>query len=320
MKLGMWKVLATVGVLAGALWMSGCAGMEFAPKKQIWFYPRELPAADRAVDAARKAGKNQECPAAFLAAEKTKNEAYEIYWSCRTREGIAKAKEAKAKADALCPAKVVTPPPAPAPPPPPAPAPPPPPAPVVSLSATPPSVVEGKCATLTWSSSNAAGATIDQGVGPVNPSGSKEVCPAGTTPYTITASGAGGSATAATTVTVTPKVIDRLTLHINFDTNKSVIRPADVPELEKAVAFAGKYPDAGIAVEGYTDSRGSAKYNLALSDRRARAVKKYLVDKGGLNADRITSVGKGEADPIADNGTPQGRFENRRVEVLILGD
>lgn len=317
MKLSMWNALACLGVLGGACLMSGCAGMEFAPKHQIWYYHRELPAADRAVEAARKAGKDKECPADFRAAEKMKNEAYEIYWSCRTQEGIAKAREAKAKADALCPMKVVAPPPAAPPPPPP---PPPPPAPVVSLTASPASVVEGRCTTLTWSSLNATRAMIDQGVGPVEPSGSRKVCPGATTGYTITATGEGGSETAATTVVVTPRVIDRLTLHINFDTNKSVIRPADVPELAKAIAFAKKYPDGRISVEGYTDSRGSERYNLALSDRRAAAVKKYLVDKGGVNAGRITSVGKGEANPVADNGTRRGRFENRRVEVLILGE
>ena len=205
----------------------------------------------------------------------------------------------------------------PPPPPPPVVVPPPPPAPAVSLSANPASIVEGKCSTLTWSSSNATGATIDQGVGTVDPNGSRQVCPKATTPYTITSTGAGGTMTAATTVTVTPRVIDRLTLHINFDTAKSDIRKADVPELEKAVAFVKKYPGSKVAVEGYTDSRGSDKYNLALSERRAQAVKKYLVDKGE-RADRITAEGKGEAYPIADNKTEKGRFENRRVEVLII--
>jgi len=114
-------------------------------------------------------------------------------------------------------------------------------------------------------------------------------------------------------------VVDRLTLHINFDTAKSDIRKADLPELEKAVAFVKKYPDSKVSVEGYTDSRGGDKYNLGLSERRAQAVKKYLVDKGE-NADRIASAGKGKANPIGDNKTEKGRFENRRVEILILSE
>jgi OOP family OmpA-OmpF porin len=293
--------------------MSGCAGLEYAPKKNIMYYHKELPAADRAVEAARAAGKDKECPAEFQAAEKAKNDAYDIYWSCRTQEGIAKANEATAKANALCPKKAMAPPP---PPPPPVVAPT---APAVSFSANPASIVEGNCSTLTWSSSNATGATIDQGIGQVDPNGSREVCPKATTPYTINATGAGGSKTAATTVTVTPKVIDRMTLRINFDTNKSAIRKADIPDLEKAVAFVKKYPEAKVSLEGYTDNRGSDKYNLALSERRAQAVKKYIVDKGE-NAARITAVGKGEANPVGDNNTEKGRFENRRVEVLILSE
>jgi outer membrane protein OmpA-like peptidoglycan-associated protein len=100
----------------------GCAGLEYAPKRGMMYYHKELPAADRAVEAARAAGKDRECPAEFAAAEKMKNDAYDIYWACRTQEAIAKANEATARANALCPRKVEAPKPAPvevAPPPPP---------------------------------------------------------------------------------------------------------------------------------------------------------------------------------------------------------
>jgi outer membrane protein OmpA-like peptidoglycan-associated protein len=89
----------------------------------MMYYHRELPAADRAVEEARAAGKDRECPAEFAAAEKMKNDAYDIYWACRTQEAIAKANEATARANALCPRKAEAPKPAPvkvAPPPPPA--------------------------------------------------------------------------------------------------------------------------------------------------------------------------------------------------------
>ncbi|HZD54978.1 MAG TPA: OmpA family protein [Candidatus Aquicultoraceae bacterium] len=306
-----WYVWLLVVAMPLAALLSGCAGMERVENRRVWYVHRELPAADRAVEAARAAGKDKECPEAFRAAEKMTDEAYEIYWSCRTREAIAKANEATAAANGLCPKKAAPP------------APPPPPARLsVSLSASPPVVDPGKCSTLRWESENAASVSLDPGIGEVSPSGSREACPEQTTRYTITAKGEGGSESATTTVTVNPppaqKVIDRLTLHINFDTNRSEIRSADLPELEKAVAFLKKYPDARVSVEGYTDSRGSEKYNLALSDRRAQAVRTYLVEKGGVSADRITAVGKGEADPVGDNGTEKGRFENRRVEVLVL--
>ena len=327
MRHGAWKAMLCIGVLCMASLMSGCAGREFAPKHQVWYYHKELPAADRAVEAARSAGKDKECPAEFQAAEKARNDAYDIYLSCRTKEGIAKANEATALANGLCPRKAEAPAPQP---PPPAPIPPPPPpapaAPSVSLAASPSSVDQGKCSTLKWTSENASSASIEPGIGSVPPAGSREVCPGSTTNYTITAKGEGGSETAATTVTVIPpppppasRVVDRLTLHINFDTNKSVIRKADIPELEKAAAFVKKYPDSKVSLEGYTDSRGSDKYNLALSERRAQAVKKYLEDKGE-KAGRITAVGKGEANPIGDNKTKKGQFENRRVEVLIMSE
>jgi OOP family OmpA-OmpF porin len=289
------------------------------------YYHKELPAAERAVEAARAAGKDKECPAQFQAAEKAKNDAYEIYWSCRTKEGIAKANEASAMAKALCPPKpvpvVVAPPPPP--PPPPAPAV----APTVSLSANPPAVDAGKCTTLFWSSENASGASIDQGIGGVGKSGSRQVCPAATTLYTINATGEGGTQTASTTVTVNPpppppvvKVIDRLTVRVNFDTDKAILRKGDTAELQKAIAFVKKYPGYNISVEGHTDNVGKDKYNQALSERRAAAVKKYLVENGDANTGKIKPVGYGKTRPIADNKTAEGKFKNRRVEILILSE
>jgi outer membrane protein OmpA-like peptidoglycan-associated protein len=100
----------------------GCAGREYAPNRGVMYYHKLLPAADRAVDAERAAGMDKECPAEFAAAEKMKNDAYDIYLSCRTGEGIAMANQATALANGLCPKKVEAPIPAPvqvAPPPPP---------------------------------------------------------------------------------------------------------------------------------------------------------------------------------------------------------
>jgi OmpA-OmpF porin, OOP family len=320
------SMLKVVAVMIACVFLgvlAGCAGLEYAPKRSIMYYHKELPAAERAVEAARAAGKDKDCPAEFQTAEKAKNEAYEIYWSCRTKEGIAKANEAAALANALCspkPVPVVPPPPPPPPPPQAA-------MPTVSLSANPTAVDEGKCTTLFWSSENASGASIDQGIGDVGKSGSRQVCPTATTLYTINATGEGGSNTASTTVTVNPpppppavKVIDRLVVHINFDTDKSIIRKADTAELQKALDFVKKYPGYGISVEGHTDSVGKDKYNQALSERRAAAVKKYLVENGAAGPDKIKPVGYGKTRPIADNKTTEGKFQNRRVEILILSE
>jgi OmpA-OmpF porin, OOP family len=180
-----------------------------------------------------------------------------------------------------------------------------------------------------WSSANASSASIDQGVGKVDLSGLRQVCPTTTTQYTIAARGEGGSQTAVTTVAVTspppapaaaPKVIDRLTLHVNFDFDKSVVRKPDIAELQRAVDFVKKYSGYQVSIEGHTDSIGTDKYNQALSERRAAAVRAYLLKQGVVDSQRIKSVGYGESRPIADNKTEKGRFENRRVEILILSE
>jgi len=108
-----------------------------------------------------------------------------------------------------------------------------------------------------------------------------------------------------------------ITLRVNFDTAKWNIRPADRAELQKAVDFATKYPDAKFHVVGHTDSRGSDKYNQKLSENRAESVKRYLVGEA-IAPEKITSEGKGEAEPIADNKTKEGQFQNRRVVLKIV--
>jgi len=318
--------LSAVGLVLILGLFYGCAGREFAPKNAVWYYHPELPAADRAVEAARAAGKDKECPAEFAAAEKMKNDAYNTYWACHTEEGIAKANQATALANALCPRIAVPPPPPAA-------------APTVRISAYPATIDRGKCAKLDWATTGATSASIDQGIGSQNPNGSREVCPGSTTQYTITAMGDGGTRTNSATVTVVPppapppppapviierpavrKVIDRLVLHVNFDFDKSTVRPADVAQLQKAIDFIKKYPANDVSIEGHTDSKGTDKYNQALSERRAAAVKAYLLKHGEIDSrkDTITTTGLGESKPIADNATEKGRFENRRVEILIL--
>jgi outer membrane protein OmpA-like peptidoglycan-associated protein len=117
-----------------------------------------------------------------------------------------------------------------------------------------------------------------------------------------------------------PKVIDKMTLQVLFDFDKATLTEADLKELPKAVAFVKKYPGAKIRLDGYTDSIGTDAYNMKLSERRATAVKNYLIKEAGVDSSKITAVGHGEADPVADNKTAQGRAKNRRVEISILSD
>lgn len=103
---------------------------------------------------------------------------------------------------------------------------------------------------------------------------------------------------------------------VNFDFNKSNIRPVDVPVLEEAVKTLKEENLPAVVAIGYTDSIGTEAYNLKLSDRRADSVKSWLVAHG-IPADKITAEGRGEADPVASNETADGRAQNRRVELKI---
>lgn len=106
---------------------------------------------------------------------------------------------------------------------------------------------------------------------------------------------------------------------VRFDTNKSTLTAAAQANLDKLVAVFNEYPDTDIKIYGYTDNTGKEDYNLKLSEERANSVKNYLVGKG-LKASRFTTKGMGIADPIADNGTVEGRSKNRRVEFAITAN
>jgi OOP family OmpA-OmpF porin len=108
-----------------------------------------------------------------------------------------------------------------------------------------------------------------------------------------------------------------MTLHINFEFDQAQIRPEFKPELDKAAEFIHQYPDVPqILIEGHTDSRGGDAYNQQLSERRAKAVREYLIANYSIEANRLVAVGKGETIPIADNATEEGRQQNRRVEII----
>ncbi len=102
-----------------------------------------------------------------------------------------------------------------------------------------------------------------------------------------------------------------------FVTNKADLLPAAQAKLgQVADALATQDTESKMVVNGYTDSQGSAAYNQDLSVRRAQAVRDYLVTRG-IAADRITAVGLGASNPVADNATANGRADNRRVEIVV---
>ncbi len=102
-----------------------------------------------------------------------------------------------------------------------------------------------------------------------------------------------------------------------FDSGQSNIRPEAQGNFGKVMEFLDAYPNRKIRIEGHTDSSGSARLNLRLSQQRADAVKALLVENG-VDPARIDAVGMGEDFPIADNSTEAGKAKNRRVEIIVL--
>lgn len=245
------RVFIVVMAMFSIGFLVGCAGMEKRPKDRTgWFfyYPAPLVNADRALDDARMAGKDKECPEEFNALKDMVDELWKVYRSCDTQGAINMANEATPKIKALCPRKAVAevkpePKPEPTPPPPPA-----------------------------------------------------------------------------------ATVIDRLTIRVHFDFDKSNIRKDAEAELTKAIDFLRKYPDARVELEGHADSIGTEEYNHRLSHKRAESVRQYLIEKGAVKEEKISAKGYGESRPIAPNKTndgkdnPAGRAENRRAEILIMSD
>ncbi len=200
-----------------------------------------------------------------------------------------------------------------------------PPAPTCELTAAPKEIAQGQSSTLTLKTGGKVKSAILDGTEVPATGGTKTVSLKNTSPYMAQVSGPGGSAMCSTTVSVTPPppppaptIMDRMIIHINFDFNKSVIRKIDKAEMQRAINFVRKYPVAQITVEGHTDDIGTEQYNQSLSERRAEAVKKYLVKEGGIDETKISTIGYGESKPVTLNDTAEGRAANRRAEILVL--
>ena len=106
---------------------------------------------------------------------------------------------------------------------------------------------------------------------------------------------------------------------ILFDTNSSTLAPGGQDRLRSVARTVAQYPKERMIVKGHTDSTGSAQYNQRLSDERAANVRNFLVAEGVPTA-RITAIGFGASTPVATNATPEGRQQNRRVEIEIRPD
>jgi peptidoglycan-associated lipoprotein len=218
-------------------------------------------------------------------------------------------------------------------PPPPQTPPPPPPSPTASISASPNNIESGQQTQLTWRTENATDVSID-GIGPVEPNGSRAVTPQQSTSYRLMAKGPGGEQSATARVTVTtpapPPVTEQPVTQTDeqwfsqnvkdvfFDYDSAAIR-ADAQQTIRANAQAlAQRTNFRVMVEGHCDERGSTEYNLALGDERARAVKNALV-AAGVNASRINTTSFGKEKPACTESNEACWQQNRRGRLVLTG-
>lgn len=197
--------------------------------------------------------------------------------------------------------------------------------PTVTINADRNSINKGESVKLTWSTTDATNVSIAPEVGAVTPQGSTTVAPFSSVTYTITATGAGGNADASVHISVnqppapvveTPKPgFDELFLKemrdAFFDYDSAAIRPDARTVLQRDADFLKGYPNARFTVEGHCDERGSTEYNLALGQRRANAVKDYLVSLG-IPSDHISTTSWGKEKPFCTESNEACWQQNRR--------
>lgn len=106
-------------------------------------------------------------------------------------------------------------------------------------------------------------------------------------------------------------------LDLTFDINRDKIERDDLEKLAVIGTFLAKYPDTTAVIEGHTDNVGTEEHNLKLSKERAQSVVDYLVETKHIERSRLTAVGYGDARPIADNSTEEGKRQNRRIDAVV---
>ena len=196
-------------------------------------------------------------------------------------------------------------------------------APTASLSANPNTLDPGQSTTLTWQTTNATDVSID-GIGPVDPSGSRQVTPADSTTYHLIAKGAGGTQEATARVTVNAaaappttsnateeELFSRNVKDIYFDYDKYDVRADQQGSLQGDAQFLQQHSNIHVTIEGHCDERGSTEYNLALGASRADAVKNALI-QAGVGGDRIKTISYGKEKPFCTESNESCWQQNRR--------
>jgi outer membrane protein OmpA-like peptidoglycan-associated protein len=106
---------------------------------------------------------------------------------------------------------------------------------------------------------------------------------------------------------------------ILFDFDRAELKSNAMTNIQNLATSMKNNPNTNILIIGHTDSKGTDSYNMSLSQRRAMSVKNYA-QMQGVASSRLTTEGRGETEPIADNSTEAGRAQNRRVEIVILAN
>ena len=206
--------------------------------------------------------------------------------------------------------------------------------------AEPGSILMGQASTLKWSVSNASEITVEPAVGTLPANGTRGVYPSMTTAYTLRATGPGGNVTASATVNVaspnipppaadpnkgregTMSLSQRLARDVKdiyFDYDHNDLRDDAIQTLtEDAMALQSilrDFPSATVAIEGHSDERGSAEYNLGLGDRRAQSAQEFLIQHG-IPANRLRLISYGKERPQCTDAYEACWQKNRRVHLL----
>ena len=210
------------------------------------------------------------------------------------------------------------------------------PAPTITLRAQPTAIDRGGALTLTWESRNAATVSLTPGIGDVPPNGNRSVSPTSSVTYTASAIGPGGTATdiARITVNVPPAPPTELTPRprgpdvtteqlftqnvkdVHFDYDKADIKADEMSILQMNTSWLKANANVRFTIEGHCDDRGSEEYNIGLGDRRANAVKEYLISQG-VQASRINIVSYGEERPMCRDESETCFSMNRRAHFLL---
>ena len=208
---------------------------------------------------------------------------------------------------------------------------PPTPTPTITLRAEPATIDRGGSVTLQWEARNAATVSITPGLGDVPVSGNRSVSPTSSVSYQATATGPGGTATDVARITVnippaptpdkpkptvTGTTIDAPSLKdVLFEYDQADIRADMVAILQGNANWMKANPNARVTIQGHCDERGSEEYNLGLGDRRANAVKEYLLSQG-IPASRLNTVSYGEDMPSCREQSEACFARNRRAHLL----